>query len=440
MKLFSPARPHRGLSRIAALATATLALAGGAIAFAPAAQAVEYPDGHRIGKLTVVLKPGALATQNRVIQSVSTTETCPAGNRLLGTDIISFDNGADIYGDVYRAVDARSAGHGLDGNPINYMDSDSAPINGAPFSDYYDWTESGDFEYILTCSGNEDHSRPQQEGVVFFAATLHMDKATGVLSVVEPIVKVDSTTTLTGAALNTGAVTLTATVAPAAQSGTVSFRDGTGAEVGTGTVTDGVATWTSGVLTAGTEYSYTAAFAGNPALNPSTSNAVTVTTVAEPAAPQDTEIVVTIPASATGLKFTVTPGDVTLGQPTVDGTAYVATGTLGTVTVSDNRSARTAWTLNGKAGDFVNTADATKTIAASNLGWAPAAVGTTNAGTAGSAVAAGANGGLSSDKPLAQAPAGVTAAQTAVNAAVTLKAPVDSAAGTYKAKLTLTLI
>lgn len=285
-------------------------------------------------------------------------------------------------------------------------------------------------------AGNEEKSDP------YFRAYFEVT-ATG-WKVIEPgaVAKTDTVTTLAGTALNTGAVTLTATVAPAAETGTVSFKDSAGTELASVVPVKGVATWTSDVLTPGTTSTYSANYSGSDLYNPSASNSVTVTTVAEPAAPQDTDIVVTIPASASGLKFTITTGDVSLSKATLEGTSFVATGTLGNVLVGDSRTNKTAWTLNGKASDFVNTTDATKTIAASNLGWAPSINGQSvdSGGTAGATVTAGVAGGLSSDKPLAQAAANPLRPVTTVRADITLKAPADSAAGTYKAKLTLTLI
>ncbi|MFC5931800.1 hypothetical protein [Cryobacterium melibiosiphilum] len=249
-----------------------------------------------------------------------------------------------------------------------------------------------------------------------------------------------------------GSVTLTSTVSAGAgvatdATGVVSISgsySGLATPVsGEAAVSAGVATWRTPVLDADRTYTFTAGYTakGDTKYTDSAVNATTtVTTVAGPTPPQNTAITVTIPASATGLKFTMTPGAVALNQAALDGTSYVATGSLGQVTVSDNRRARTAWTLGGNSTNFVNTADATQTIAANSLGWKPALVGATNAGTAGIEVIAGASGGLSASTPLAQAVAGVSTADTTINAGITLKAPADSAAGDYTATLTLTLI
>ena len=107
------------------------------------------------------------------------------------------------------------------------------------------------------------------------------------------------------------------------------------------------------------------------------------------------------------------------------------------MTVTDDRETRTAWTLNGVAGNFTSGAN---TIDASHLGWAPALVGGTNGGTAGTTVAPGTNGGLSTAKPLATAAANATVSTTTVKAGITLQAPNDTPEGSYAAVLTLTLI
>jgi hypothetical protein len=160
--------------------------------------------------------------------------------------------------------------------------------------------------------------------------------------------------------------------------------------------------------------------------------------VGEPVPPQQTEVTVTIPASAQGLRFTVTPGGVALAQAELDGEEFVATGALQEVRVTDTRADKQQWTLNGRTSDFDGPGDAA--IDGSALGWEPELLGTGNAGTAGAEVAPGTAGGLSSDKPLAQAPAGVGQSETRVQAGVTLRAPADTPAGDYAATLTLTLI
>jgi hypothetical protein len=93
-----------------------------------------------------------------------------------------------------------------------------------------------------------------------------------------------STTTLTtspsGSATTGASVVLTATVSPAAATGTVSFLNN-GAQVGSGTLSSGTATYTATFATAGTE-SLTASYGGDSTYASSTSAAVSlsVTTAA----------------------------------------------------------------------------------------------------------------------------------------------------------------
>ena len=73
-------------------------------------------------------------------------------------------------------------------------------------------------------------------------------------------------------------MTLTATLAPAAAAGSVSFYDGT-TSLGTGTLSGGAAAYTITAIAAGT-HSYTAVYAGNTSYAGSTSPAVSVTATA----------------------------------------------------------------------------------------------------------------------------------------------------------------
>jgi hypothetical protein len=71
------------------------------------------------------------------------------------------------------------------------------------------------------------------------------------------------------------AITLTATVAPASATGTISFKDGTTA-IGSATLASGKGVLAIGTLSVGT-HSLSAAYSGDAADSPSTSNTVTVT-------------------------------------------------------------------------------------------------------------------------------------------------------------------
>ena len=92
------------------------------------------------------------------------------------------------------------------------------------------------------------------------------------------IVTASTTTTLATSATSTNygdSVTLTATITPATGTGTVTFSEGS-IVLGSGTVTNGVATFTTTALPAGT-HTITATYPGDPDFGGSTSGAVTVT-------------------------------------------------------------------------------------------------------------------------------------------------------------------
>jgi hypothetical protein len=432
------------LRRAGALVAVAVAAATLTAMPAQAANGVLDP-ANRLGDITLTPESGTIATGGGPT-GLTTAAGCPDGFRKSSRVLFIWEDGtqASRWPGIVQA--AAATGNGLDGQPMARTGTSAARwiTAGFPASAF----QSGLATYVVTCDEGAapDGTYPATTDPVgtakYFSVDVRIDTDAKTWAVVSaPVEKSDTTTTLTPTAGNDGSVILTAAVAPAAATGPVSFVDtSTGTQVGSGILANGSASATVAGLTAGTEYRFTAVYGGDAAHNGSESNEAVVTTVAEPQPPQQTDITVTIPASATGLTFTVTPGAVALSQATLDGTSYVASGTLGAVTVSDSRTTRTSWTLNGKAGAFVNKADATKTFAASSLGWTPALVGTGNAGTAGAAVAPGANGGLSTDKALAQAAAGVTGAETRVEAGIALKAPSDVAAGDYTATLTLTLI
>lgn len=110
---------------------------------------------------------------------------------------------------------------------------------------------------------------------------------------------------------------------------------------------------------------------------------------------------------------------------------------LGQFTVTDDRNALLGWTLKADATDFVS---GSNTIAKSALGIAPTIVsGVTDGITLGSAQLAGAAAYPVAKLAEAAAGKGTLAVGTALNAALTFKAPSDAVAGTYTSTLTLTL-
>lgn len=160
---------------------------------------------------------------------------------------------------------------------------------------------------------------------------------------------------------------------------------------------------------------------------------------------EDIDLGVTIPEETdpgTGegeLTWTVQNPDtrVNLGTAEATTSAFVASGTLNRVTVSDTRASAGAWTVNGSAGAF---SAGSASFAGSALGWTPALVDNTVGAVAGPAVAAGSGSGLSAASTLVSASAGHASGSVSVDAALALSVPRDTAAGDYTGVLTLTLV
>ncbi|HWW23083.1 MAG TPA: Ig-like domain repeat protein [Edaphobacter sp.] len=109
------------------------------------------------------------------------------------------------------------------------------------------------------------------------------------------IVSASTTTTLATSAASTqygDSVTLTATVAPSEATGTVEFSEGT-TVLGQGTVSGGVATFTTTALNAKT-YTITASYTGDSNYGASTSGAVTITVAKKTAADGGAALTVTV--------------------------------------------------------------------------------------------------------------------------------------------------
>lgn len=335
------------------------------------------------------------------------------------------------YGPFNFGSDEAATGGDIIGNAFEYMLGDVPTISKTDIG--------GTFSVILQAKSTT--TVPSSASDPYFRADFVIT-ADGWEIAGSQTPKTDTTTALVASGVTAASVTLTATVSAADASGTVTFKKD-GVAVGSpAPVTGGAATVQVSSLDPATAYSFTADYSGDSTYNPSTSGAAAVTTLAA-ADTSSSQVSVSVPtatASApTGLKLTAKPGAVTLAGATdrTVGEVWEATGSLGNVTVNDDRQAAgVAWTLNGKASAF---ASGTDIIPASNLGWAPAKV--SGAGTAGSAVTAGAGGGLSTDKALATGTGSADAnVVTTVSAGLTLAAPAGTAAGSYTSTLTLTLI
>jgi alpha-tubulin suppressor-like RCC1 family protein len=164
-------------------------------------------------------------------------------------------------------------------------------------------------------------------------------------SVLSQTVNKMSTNTVVTSSLNPAlygqSVTLTATVSPSAATGTVTFQDG-GVTLGTGSLSGGVATFTTSTLTTGA-HSITASYAGDAIYNGSTSSVVsqtvnkisTNTVLTSSLNPsvygQSVTLTATVsPSAATGT-VTFQDGGVTLGTGSLSGgVATFTTSTLST--------------------------------------------------------------------------------------------------------------
>lgn len=188
-------------------------------------------------------------------------------------------------------------------------------------------------------------------------------------------------------------------------------------------------------VTAGTG-AYTAAATADVAspTTPTTPSANTTASIALSAtttAAVDGALELSVPASAAA----------TFGTPTLVNNKSTTTGTLPAITVTDGRVvSRQGWTLSASVAEFVNSADNTQKIAATNLGVAPSvtAAGSDSTGvTAGTAVTAGA-----ATFPMTFASADATngVGTTVLGGGLTFVAPASSAQGTYTSTMTLTLV
>ena len=231
-------------------------------------------------------------------------------------------------------------------------------------------------------------------------------------------------------------VTLTAAL-PSAATGSVEFFEGA-TSLGSVALSGGSA---SKLLTDVSEgdHSYTAVYAGDATYNGGTSDAATVNVQKLTVPPVNTTVTADVPAASGGELTLTGASTASLGKAVQKSdNSFQATGNLGTVTVTDSRASKSAWSLSGIAGAFSGPSGAT--LPASALGWAPAA--DTGATLPGNVTVGAAAAGLGSAQPLATSTlstdAGVLTAK--LNAALTFTAPAGTPQGTYTTTLQLTLI
>ncbi|TAK70659.1 MAG: hypothetical protein EPO13_01945 [Actinomycetota bacterium] len=127
---------------------------------------------------------------------------------------------------------------------------------------------------------------------------------------------------------------------------------------------------------------------------------------------------------------------VTLSEASNQGAYLQSTGDLKPVKVTDTRAGSPAWSVSGQVGDF------TGGLSGKYLGWTPSVTAPGAGATAGAAVTPGidSGNGLKDSSVLGSAVVGHEKGTGTLGAALDLRVPVTTAAGTYTATLTLTAL
>ncbi|MDW5322232.1 Ig-like domain-containing protein [Plantactinospora sp. KLBMP9567] len=400
------------LGRAAALAGAVALTAVGLVGVAAPAQAAAA------GTLTLNPTSGTV-TDNPMLTQATTSAACPTGfgdqaalrvgpvgGQVANLNRIASDTGYDTAPFTLGAN--RSMATALAGTPTN-----------------------GDYVVVVECLSELNGVHPDR-----FETVITVNGGNWrVKGAVDPAVP---TTTALGASpagpVEAGtAVTLTATVDPAAAAGTVAFRNGS-TSLGTAPVSGGTARITTSALPVGNN-ALTAQFtpADPAAYQPSTSGELKVQVTAPGAVDKEQRITAEIVGG--GLSLEVAGSDVALSGGVVGGTA---SGTLNTATVSDLRGTGAGWNLTGQVDDFVGPAAAT--IDGNQLGWTPEASKLSGSGTATAGAAATPGSGLGEAKTLCRANEGSSAGTFECGAGLSLGIPDTTTPGSYAGTLTLTLV
>jgi hypothetical protein len=426
------------------LAALLLATGSAVVAASPAHAATGDPtDPNYLGALAVTPTSGS-SNDSPAFTSLSTTSGFPESHRVSSRTLIYGENSEGVA--LLAALGApRPATHpSLTAPAITLAGTDGNSVSLGSRAVWSQLAIGGRFKILLTGESTAKGANGDLDGSKYFAVTLEKtsDTTWKVATSTPPVEKTATETVLTAAGTTETSTTLTATVDPAAATGRVTFKGGSLSAEGVQIdVSGGTATYTVTGLTAATDYSFTAEYSGDATHEASASAAKSVTTlpagpVEEPADTEDTEVGVEVPevGADAGLIISAAPESVTLTGGTRDvGADWTATGTLGTVTVTDNRQKADAagWSLTGASSAFVS---GENSFPASKFGWTPK--GATGAGQAGEAAT-----DLSSAKTLATGAASAEPAQTtSVDADLSLTVPSGAPAGDYKATLTLTLI
>lgn len=447
-------------SRVAALAVTGALLAGGFVAVAQSASADPISGTPTItlhGQATSASAEGPVITTGSVNDSpmfwgLNVSQGCPTGYQGR-SDTFVYQNGAKIANlSSSRNSSTQAYGHtGLDGSAIAMDDTYSYPsqnpfVNNVSLGDSkFSALVAGAFDIRVYCSAASSTIDPVNDKYFDLPMTL---TSNGVWSDVQAAPAASTAVSLTAAKTAANGsdttVTLTATVNNAAgntataAAGTVAFFSPAGTQIGSAPCTNGVATYVTGSNAVGS-YSYTAQFTTSNAATYSSSavSGASTITFAGPNSGTTTTSVI-IPSGMGSLTLSGVPTTVSLGTAALNAGFLTATAPLGTITVTDTRQSGSAnWNLTGQNSDFVS---GSKTFSGGYLGWAPALVGSGNAGSVGAVVLAAAGAGLkSSAQSLATGGVVVGTPVTNVGAQLNLAVPAQTAAGTYTSTLTITL-
>jgi hypothetical protein len=271
-----------------ALATAMAVALTGLTTSAAEALAPGLDPADRLGAITFDVSSGEISGTGSP-QRLTTETGCPEGYRRSSRVLFVWADGTVATWSpnhtpaLVHADDG--VGSGLDGAAIDRRNASPASTSGR-FAARWNTTgftgqnfdgRSGVASYVITCDPGQAPDGdfpPYAEGVgdsKYFSTDVRLEwndggfAGTGTWEAIPdgPIEKVDTTTTLTGAALNDGRVRLTATVAPSVASGTVTFKSGDGSTIATENLAGGSAETVVGDLEPDNEYTFTAQYAGD---------------------------------------------------------------------------------------------------------------------------------------------------------------------------------
>ena len=417
-----------------------------------------FTSGSNVGTIAAKQITSGSSTSNPMYWGITIDAACPAGFRD-GASIQIAQGGTRIGGIGSLNVlsnDGVFGTNGLKATDTSIAMDESSTIPGQNlFVDNNKSLETaapalvtGQFEIRYYCLA--DQTSADYVTDKFFSLTLNFDKTAHTWSA--PVAKIGTTTSITASADQTAkTATVNTTIKNASDgtpataatgSATVNQTAPSAATLGTVTIANGVATFTTGALSPGV-YTFTVTYAGDAAYNGSTSSTATVSINGSNTSATNITFDVLAGANPGGLTLSNVPTSVDLGSAAFNSgllTASNPTGFSG-ITVTDNRSLdAAAWSLTGSVSDFTA---GTKTLSGKYLGWTPALTSGPAGAAAGAAVVpalqAAPTGGLKVVSQLATAPVVDGSPVTVVSAGLNLAIPANSATGHYSALLTLTL-